>query len=139
MKKKIKPPKMFKWLLIRTSSREEDFTISGDFEEIFQRLYRERGYFKALCWYIGEVLKSIPVHVLNSMIGSFTMLRNYIKIAFRNIKRYKGYSFINITGLAVGMSCFLLIMLFVQFELTTAQPQRQKHIQKSVVENETSP
>ncbi len=34
----------------------------------------------------------------------------------RNIKKYKGYSLINITGLALGMACFLLIVFFIQFE-----------------------
>ncbi len=43
---------------------------------------------------------------------------NYLKIAFRNLKRYRGYSFINIVGLALGMTCFLLIMLYVRFELS---------------------
>ncbi len=46
------------------------------------------------------------------------MLKNYLKIAFRNIKRHKGYSFINIVGLAVGMACCILILLWVQDELS---------------------
>ncbi len=46
------------------------------------------------------------------------MLRNYIKIALRNIRRHKGYSFINITGLAIGMACCILILLWVQDELS---------------------
>ncbi len=45
------------------------------------------------------------------------MLKNYIKIAFRNIRRYKGYSLINIAGLTVGMACFILIFLWVYDEL----------------------
>jgi putative ABC transport system permease protein len=45
------------------------------------------------------------------------MFKNYIKTAFRNIKRYKGYSFINIAGLTVGMACFILIFLWVYDEL----------------------
>lgn len=45
------------------------------------------------------------------------MLRNYFKIAYRNLKRHKIYSIITITGLAVGMACFLLITLFVKWEL----------------------
>ena len=44
------------------------------------------------------------------------MLKNYLKIAVRNIKKHKGYSFINVTGLALGMSCFLLIVFFIRFE-----------------------
>lgn len=46
------------------------------------------------------------------------MFRNYLKIALRNIKRHKGYSFINIVGLAIGMACCILILLWVQDELS---------------------
>ncbi|NQU27868.1 MAG: ABC transporter permease, partial [Candidatus Marinimicrobia bacterium] len=45
------------------------------------------------------------------------MINNYFKIAFRNIWRHKGYSFINIFGLAIGLTCCLLILLWVQDEL----------------------
>jgi ABC-type antimicrobial peptide transport system permease subunit len=46
------------------------------------------------------------------------MLKNYLKIAFRNILRHKGYSFINVAGLAIGMACCLVIMLWVLDELS---------------------
>jgi putative ABC transport system permease protein len=44
------------------------------------------------------------------------MLQNFFKIALRNILKNKGFSFINIFGLAIGMACSLLIFLFVQDE-----------------------
>jgi putative ABC transport system permease protein len=46
------------------------------------------------------------------------MLKNYLKIALRNIKRHKGYSFINIAGLAIGISCCVLMLMWVQDELS---------------------
>jgi putative ABC transport system permease protein len=46
------------------------------------------------------------------------MFRNYLTIALRNIIRHKLYSFINIAGLAVGLTCVILIALFVQDELS---------------------
>jgi putative ABC transport system permease protein len=46
------------------------------------------------------------------------VFRNYLKIALRNIKKYKGYSSINIAGLAVGIASGLLILLFVKSELS---------------------
>jgi putative ABC transport system permease protein len=46
------------------------------------------------------------------------MFTNYLKIAFRNLKKYKGYSFINILGLSIGMTCTILILLWVQDELS---------------------
>src|SRR5882724_6591539 len=46
------------------------------------------------------------------------MIRNYLKIAFRNLWRHRVFSFINIMGLAVGMSACFLIFLYVRFELS---------------------
>jgi len=45
------------------------------------------------------------------------MFRNYLKITLRNLTKHKGYTFINITGLAVGICCCLLIFLYVFDEL----------------------
>jgi len=49
---------------------------------------------------------------------AFTMFKNYLKISFRNLWRAKGYSAINLAGLATGMACFILILLWVQDELS---------------------
>lgn len=46
------------------------------------------------------------------------MLRNYLKIAIRNMKRQKGYAFINTFGLALGLTCFFLLMIYVRYELS---------------------
>jgi len=46
------------------------------------------------------------------------MLRNYLKIALRNLQRHKGYSFINIAGFAIGMACCLIILIYVRHELS---------------------
>ena len=46
------------------------------------------------------------------------MFKNYLKIAFRNLVKNKATSFINITGLAVGMACCLMIFLYVNHEFS---------------------
>jgi putative ABC transport system permease protein len=46
------------------------------------------------------------------------MLRNYLTIAWRNLKRHKVFSLINILGLAIGMAACLLILQYVSFELS---------------------
>ncbi|HSS13578.1 MAG TPA: ABC transporter permease, partial [Rhizomicrobium sp.] len=46
------------------------------------------------------------------------MFRNYLVTALRNIARHKLYSFINIAGLAIGLACLILIILFVRDELS---------------------
>ena len=45
------------------------------------------------------------------------MIKNYILTAVRNLKKHTVYSFINISGLAIGMACSILILLWVQDEL----------------------
>ena len=46
------------------------------------------------------------------------MFKNYLKIAFRNIKKHKAYAFINIAGLSMGMACCILIISFIATELS---------------------
>src|SRR5258705_7577764 len=46
------------------------------------------------------------------------MIKNYFKIALRNLQRHKAYSLLNISGLAIGMACSILILLWVQNELS---------------------
>tara|TARA_R110001592_G_scaffold247812_1_gene509946 strand:+ start:1883 stop:4258 length:2376 start_codon:yes stop_codon:yes gene_type:complete len=46
------------------------------------------------------------------------MLKNYVKVAMRNLMRHKGYSFINIFGLSVGITAAILILLYAQGELS---------------------
>jgi putative ABC transport system permease protein len=44
------------------------------------------------------------------------MVKNYLLTALRNLKRHPGYSFINIAGLSIGMTCFILIALIIRGE-----------------------
>jgi putative ABC transport system permease protein len=46
------------------------------------------------------------------------MFKNYLTVAVRNLLRHKVYSLINIAGLSVGMACTILILLWVQYELS---------------------
>ncbi len=48
----------------------------------------------------------------------FTMLKNHLKIAYRNFVRHKLYSFINVFGLAIGLSVCMIISLWVMRELS---------------------
>ncbi|EDP71726.1 putative transporter permease protein [Flavobacteriales bacterium ALC-1] len=54
------------------------------------------------------------------------MFKNYFKIAWRSLVKNKVYSFINLSGLTIGMTCFILIAFYIQFELSF-----DKHIENS--------
>jgi len=53
------------------------------------------------------------------------MLKNYLKIAWRSISRYKAYSLLNISGLALGIASCLVIFLVVRYELSYDQFHRK--------------
>src|ERR1700752_2051139 len=55
------------------------------------------------------------------------MFKNYLKIAWRNISRQKGYSAINILGLAIGIAACLLILQYVSVELSYENFQVNKN------------
>ncbi|HEV3327580.1 MAG TPA: ABC transporter permease, partial [Puia sp.] len=46
------------------------------------------------------------------------MIKNYLRVAFRNLWRHKGFSLLNIVGLTIGMTAFFLVFLYVCFELS---------------------
>ncbi|MES2006187.1 MAG: ABC transporter permease [Bacteroidota bacterium] len=54
------------------------------------------------------------------------MIKNYLKIALRNLLKNKGFSFINIIGLAVGMASAILILLWIQHEMSYDQFHEKK-------------
>ena len=109
---------MAAWLFRHLSDPEDAFSLTGDIEEEYKDKCWEKNHFKAMCWYWQQLLSSIPLFVKSYIYWSLTMLKNYLKIALRTIKKHKGYSFINIAGLAVGITCCVLILLWVQDELS---------------------
>ncbi len=67
------------------------------------------------------------------------MFKNYFKIALRNIRRYKTYSFINIIGLAIGMACCILILLYIQDELNyDSYHANSDHIYRLIAQSKSS-
>ncbi|MDN5287255.1 MAG: hypothetical protein JWR38_3529 [Mucilaginibacter sp.] len=54
------------------------------------------------------------------------MFKNHIKIAFRSLSKNKGFTFINITGLAVGLAVCIMIMLYVSHEMSYDQFHKNK-------------
>ena len=112
-----KPPKLAQWLLRHIIPDEKYNTPLGDFEEFFNVISAEHGVLKAWLWYWGQVLRLLPQKISKSIYWSGTMFKNYIMIALRNLKRYKGYSLINIAGLAIGIAVCILIFLFVEYEI----------------------
>jgi putative ABC transport system permease protein len=117
MKKPVSPPRLAVRLLDRFSGREDDYGAAGDIEEYYRALAEDRGIPYARRAYWKQVRAAFPGYVKNIFIWSEAMLKHYFRIAVRNLGKHKGYSFLNIAGLSVGLAAALFILLFVRFEL----------------------
>ncbi|MFC2157493.1 ABC transporter permease [Acidobacteriota bacterium] len=113
-----RPPLVAAWLFRCLADSDYLPSISGDVEEEYIDVCADRGKVRSWMWYWGQILISLPSFIKSFFYWRLTMFLNYLRIAFRVIKKQKGFSFINITGLAVGMACCVLIFLWVKDELS---------------------
>ena len=115
---KKKPPPLFaSWILQHLLEPAVRYAAMGDFEERYFLIAKQKGLLRARLFYWRQILVLFPPFLKNLCVWSTVMLKNNFKVAYRVIKRHKGFSLINILGLAVGMASCLLIFLYVQDEL----------------------
>jgi len=106
------------WILSRLLRPSIQESALQDFNEQSAQIRKRRGTLVSALWSGVQILSLLPSAAKDSFYWSAAMLKNYVTIALRNIRRHKGYSFINIAGLAIGMACALLILLWIQDELS---------------------
>ncbi len=109
-------PKIIAWILSRLAVYEDMFCITRDFEIEYAGIRRGQGRTVSFLWLARNTAKAILYYLVFITKWRTVMFRNNLKIAFRILKRHKGYSFINIAGLAVGMACFILMMFYIRHE-----------------------
>jgi putative ABC transport system permease protein len=113
-----KPSRLVWWILKKLSVYSDRYLIKEDLEEEYLTLFQTQGKRKARRWLWRQTLLAVGFYARYIFSWRNLMLKNYLKITIRNIRRHKGYSFINISGLAVGMACFILIALYIQKEFS---------------------
>ncbi|MFN8343936.1 MAG: ABC transporter permease [Spirosomataceae bacterium] len=121
------PPKPPRWpdrLLDRFVAPHLREDLQGDLYEIFRKRAEQVGPARAKREYTWAVLhyltpfffKRQPEIYPQPYFLTLAMIRNYVKIAFRNLSKSKGYSFINVAGLAAGMACTIVLFLVIKHE-----------------------
>jgi putative ABC transport system permease protein len=106
------------WILKKILPSEESQYFIEGLEERYVRELADKGRLSAWFWYLKDIFCTIPLLIIHRLSGNGVMFKNYIKVALRNLKRYKVFSFINITGLTIGISCTILMLVYVQHELS---------------------
>ncbi len=96
---------------------EEAPCLAGDLEEEYADLRERRGAPAAAVWVWFQIAISLPSFLKSYLYWRHTMFANYLRTAWRNLRKHKVFSFINIAGLAVGLACCILIFLWIEDEL----------------------
>jgi ABC-type antimicrobial peptide transport system permease subunit len=143
----VPPPRWARRLLSWLHPAETLEEVQGDLEELYAHWYQQDGKRKAGLRYGLAVLSVLPplVRRRRQNISCYPsphpfhpdMLRNYITIAYRNLVRQKGYSFINIGGLSVGMAVAMLIGLWLYDELSFNAYHQNRTRVAQVLQNQT--
>ncbi|MCG8385595.1 MAG: ABC transporter permease [Cytophagales bacterium] len=123
MSKNDQPPKLahrfFQWYC--HPGYLED--LEGDLVERFERRTSVKGLKAARWGFIKEVLQLFRPEIIKPLGGvqqlnHYGMFKNYFKITWRSLLKQKLYSIINVGGLSLGLTCAVLVFLYVQYELS---------------------
>lgn len=115
------PPEKARKLLHWYCNPELVEEIEGDLLETFYENIKNKGIQRANLQYYFDVVRFIQPFTLEKKKKQYTpnqiaMVKNYIIVAYRSLMKKMGFSMINIFGLSVGITCCLLIMMYVQYE-----------------------
>jgi putative ABC transport system permease protein len=116
-KKPQRPPIVAEYLLKRLFPDDGNYSIIGDMEEDYNRQIVRKGVIRAKIWFWNQLFLMATPWILNSIRWEAAMFRENMKLASRNVWKHRGYSLINVLGLAMGLACSLLIILYVTNEL----------------------
>lgn len=122
---KSQPPRWADKLLEYLCAPHLREQVIGDLHERYYLYVQRLGVTRARKQYWKEVLAYMRPGIFKRPSSPFTtnpvftdMLSNYFKIAFRNLTRDRFYSFIKVTGLSIGLTVCLLILLYTKDEMT---------------------
>ena len=118
MKKDRHPPRIAGWFVRRMFQDRGGSSILGDMIETYRYLADDKGFFWARIWFWSQVVKAFPHFLIDEFSWRITMFKNYLLVTVRNLQKNSTYSLLNILGLAVGLTAFILIALYVQYELS---------------------
>ncbi len=110
-----RPPRIAEWLLTRMVGYGR-FGFLDDIGEEYGSVLASEGAARADRFYWNQAMTALPSYLSRAVESNLVMFSSYLRVSFRLFLRNKGFSAINILGLAIGMACCTLIMLWVADE-----------------------
>jgi putative ABC transport system permease protein len=133
MSKRHWPIRFSNWLLGKIYDEDRYSEIEGDLIELYQDRAEAKGPMKASFLYLWDAILSIRNISLKKKrrslsefpINPIAMLRNIFKVALRSLKKDAVFSGINILGLTIGITCSMLLCVYILDELSYDRYHRQ--------------
>jgi len=124
---RFKPPRLATKILDLFLPEHDKMYLLGDYEEVYRDYRRQKGAFIAFIWYWRLILMTGPHFLKQALYWRIAMFKNDLRTAYRNLIKHRGYSLINISGLAIGLACCLLIAFYVADELSYDRFHKNAH------------
>jgi putative ABC transport system permease protein len=109
--------RFIEFLLQKLLSERYRESFVGDLLESY-KVRSSASRISAKIWLSFQIVSSFLSLIRKNISGSVAMFKNYFLMAFRNLKKHRTYTLINVLGLALGLSAVILILLYLQFEIS---------------------
>ncbi|MCE6992202.1 permease prefix domain 2-containing transporter [Dyadobacter sp. CY323] len=145
MKKNILPPKWLDRLATKLCAPHLREELIGDLQERYAMRFERSGRQKAFFFYLREVFGLLRLSVIRRKSSGYSsiplfsseMLANYFKIGTRVLLKNRGYSFIHLTGLAIGLwACMIVATVVIDSLSYDRQWSRGNDIYRIVTEDQ---
>ena len=109
-------PRIGRFLIWLFLDGEEYSQAVGDFEEVYRARIGKSRRFRARLWFWKHLFASLPQFFTAWTFWRGVMIRNIIKVVWRNVRRHRLYAAINIVGLTVSLTCATVILFHIRNE-----------------------
>ena len=140
--RKKSSPRIAKWIISRLSHYEKEHALADAIEAEYFDIRARYGATLSWIWYWFCTMGTFFHYIKFSLLWSIIMFKNYLKVVLRTMQKNKLFSIINIAGMAIGLTCVVLLVLWIQDEVSYDQFHEDidriyltaAHVKKSHVE-----
>ena len=111
-----KPPRLASRILYRLIEDGIRYGAIGDLEEDFADWVREKGRCRAVLLYWAMIFVLLPGYTRNWIQWRLDMFKNSVKVAFRHFQKHRGFTLLNLSGLTIGLTFAIFLLLYVRYE-----------------------
>ena len=132
----LPPPRIISFLVKKLILPEIRPGAVEDFTEQFNRICQNRSRWIATIWYGAQIFHLLPGFLRSLVYWRIIMFMHNFRLCLRNFKRHKTFTLVNVSGLAVGLACCMLLLLWVQDEISYDRfHEHGKHIYRIIEKN----